>query len=124
MKSNELVALYIDNFPKDHPLRPTGDQLGGQIKRLIEVDKVPLHALERLIPIVAREGQPLSVGTLMIANKRGPSQKPTPTPQNYSPVEVEEQAAKAVPMPENVRALRTAIRYRGEIPKIEGSDDL
>lgn len=122
MKSNELVALYFDNFPKDNPVRPTGNQIGGQIKNLLKT--VPVDALVRLIPIVAREAQPLSVGTLMIANKRGPSQKPTPTPQNYSPVEVEEQAAKSVPMPENVRALRTAIRYKGEIPKIEGSDDL
>ena len=114
MTINELVALYFDNLPKEQVVKPSGDQIGGQLKNLVK--SVPMDALVRLIPLVAREGQPLSVGTLMVANKRGPSQKPTPTPPVFNPDQHQEQIARGVPMPESVKALRQAIKFNGEIP--------
>jgi hypothetical protein len=122
MKPNELVALYFDNFPKDQLVKPSGNQVGGQVKNLLKTQSA--EALAKLIPIVAREGKPLSIGTLMIAQGKLPSQKPTYTPPVYDRKEAEELASKAVPIPENVKALIKAIRYNGEIPPLEGFDAL
>lgn len=122
MKPNELVALYLDNLPKEQLIRPTGAQVGGQIKNLLKT--VPVEALVRLIPVVAREGKPLSVGTLMIAQGKMPKVTPTYTPPKFDRQEVEERFARSAPMPENLKALMKAIRFNGEKPPMDDFDAL
>jgi hypothetical protein len=122
MKPNELVALYFDNLPKEQLVRPTGAQVGGQIKNLLKT--VPVEALVRLIPVVAKEGKPLSVGTLMIAQGKMPKVTKTYTPPAFNRQEVEERTAKSAPMPENLKALIKAIRFNGDKPPLDDFDAL
>ena len=122
MKPNELVALYFDNLPKEQLVRPTGAQVGGQIKNLLKT--VPVEALVRLIPVVAKEGKPLSIGTLMIAQGKMPKVTKTYTPPAFDRQEVEERVARSAPMPENLKALIKAIRYNGEKPPLDDFDAL
>lgn len=111
-----LVQLYLDNLPKDQKIRPSGNQLGGQIKQLL---KTYTHeVLAGLIPLVAQDGKPLSAGTLMIAQSNQPNTTPTRTPPKYDSTEYEQLLANAVPMPDSVKALKDALRYGAEIPKI------
>jgi hypothetical protein len=122
MTTQELVALYFDNLPADQLIKPTGAQIGGQIKNLLKSQSP--DALAKLIPIVAKEGKPLSLGTLMIAQSKVPASKPTYSPPPFNPAEIEEVRSRAVPMPQSLHALKVALRYNGEMPQNDGWEAL
>jgi len=104
-----LIALYLNNLPSDQKIKPSGNQLGGQIKNLLKTYSAEI--LTELIPIVAKAGMPLSAGTLMVAQERKPDLTPTYVPPVFDHQEAAEIAAKSVPMPESLKSLKTALRY-------------
>jgi len=97
----KLVALYLDNLPSDVQIKPKAAQVGKQIKDLLS--EIPAELLERLIPLVAESGKPLSTGTLRFAESQfsKPEAKPTYTPPPFRA----EEAPKGVKPPENIRIL-------------------
>jgi len=105
--AQKLVSLYLENLPKGS-IKPTGKQLGGQIKALLAQNTE--ERLTELIPLVAKSGKPLSTATLMIAQTQLPDKTPTQIPPRYNPLETELLRTQSVPMPDHIKALRGAIK--------------
>jgi hypothetical protein len=109
----DLIALYLDSLPRDQKIKPSGNQLAGQITSLLKMYSP--EVLRELIPLVAKDGMPLSTGTLMIAQERKPSSSPTRVPPAYDPLETEMLKIAAAPMPDSVKALVNGIKF-GKLP--------
>lgn len=101
-KINELIGLYLDNFPSDR-LKPPGSTVAGQIKLVLK--QINEQELLTLLPILANAGKPISAAWLNWAKDQvAPKSKvtaPTPVPPKFDDAEFT--SAEAKPMPEGFR---------------------
>lgn len=102
LQGNNLVALYLDNFPADR-IKPAGSTVAGQIKLMLK--QIKEEQLVIYLPILASAAKPVSSAWINWAmeqtTKKEKENIPTPAPPAYKPEEHEN--VKAVPMPENFR---------------------
>ena len=106
----QLVTLYFDNFSGE--VKPSGGQIAGHIQILLK--QIAAERLAELIPLVALDGKPLTVNTVAYYANRQPEKKsePTPTPPPYRASE----APVGVPIPEDVKKLKDALKNLGKLP--------
>lgn len=113
-KMQQLVALYFDNL-EGAPVKPSGKQIAGQIQ--LALRETDVEYLEILIPMVAKAGLPLTPNTLMITareqsktvediQRAAAAKKAEKARSEALDREAEEMAARAVPPPPEIYALR------------------
>jgi hypothetical protein len=94
-----LVTLYFDSFVGE--IKPPGKQIAGQI--MICLKQLSPERLAEIIPLVAAEGKPITVGTVAYhANQKKPEIVATPTPPRFTAESA--QNGNAVPMPEYLKS--------------------
>lgn len=115
LQGNNLVALYLDNFPADR-IKPAGSTVAGQIKMVLR--QIQEEELVTLLPILAGAGKPVSVAWLNWAKDQiAPKAKvtaPTPVPPKFNDAEFTSPQAR--PMPEGFRdAFRQALKSPDDV---------
>jgi len=101
-----LVTLFFENFEGE--VEPPRGQIAGQIQLLLK--QMSADRLAEIIPLVAAEGKPITVGTVAYhANRKKPEIVTTPTPPRFTAESA--QNVEAVPMPEYLKSsLRGVLR--------------
>jgi len=119
-KMQQLVALYFDSL-ENAPVKPTGKMVAGQIQ--LALRDTTVEYLEILIPLVAKDGLPLTPNTLMITAKAHAKQvgdiqraarDKEAAKRRSEALDREFEAARnnAVPMPDEVKDLISQFRFK------------